>query len=297
MIPTHNHFRFASPELPIYVTYRILNGKHYTTPGDTYVARYFSVLLVYRGEVQTSIGGESIVLLPGDIRIFLKGDLHLFRCQAPDTRYLQVSFDPRLLSAFPKESYFYKRFTAPLRAGILDCPRLLHPGDPGYDEIFSQVDRLDVDREGQESYDATVLSVAISVCTALIPYCTTGQPASDSAEDVVRTCLQYMSQNGGKPITLEEMAALVHLHPNYLCTVFKKHTGRTVFEHLTRQRLRLAARRLQSTKKPVHQIAESCGFSSISFFNRKFRKIYGMTPLAYRKKYAHQPVFDDPLLL
>lgn len=32
------------------------------------------------------------------------------------------------------------------------------------------------------------------------------------------------------------------MHPNYLCTVFKSYTGKTIFDHLTKQRLRRASR-------------------------------------------------------
>lgn len=286
MEPIRNHFRPATQELPIHVTYRVLDSNPSANPGFTYVAHYFSALLIYRGEVLTSIGGKPYVLKAGDIRIFLKDDLHLFRTQAPDTRYVQISLTPKLF-LFPKDQFFYKRFVQPLRSGKLDCPRLLRPGDEGYDAVYQQLDRLDLSREGQDSYNIELFSIAISLCSALFPYCRTGAPSSYPTEDVVRTCLKYMSEHSDEKITLEQMAELVHLHPNYLCTVFKNYTGKTIFDHLTKQRLRRASRKLRSTALPVQQVAESCGFPSVSFFTRKFRQIYGCTPTQYRKRHAN----------
>lgn len=286
MEPIRNYFRNSTPELPINVTYRILDSRPSDSPGFTYVANYFSVLLIYRGEVLTSIAGKPYVLKAGDIRVFLKDDLHLFRTQAPDTRYVQISITPKLF-AFPSNQYFYRHFVQPLKDNQLDCPRLFRPGDPGHKALYQQMDRLDMTREGQDSYTAELFAISVSLCCALLPYCTTGQPASYPIEDAVRTCLKFMSEHGNEKITLEQMAVLVHLHPNYLCTIFKEYTGKTIFDHLTKQRLRRASRQLRSTKLPVQQVAESCGFPSASFFSRKFHSIYGCTPIQYRKRYAN----------
>lgn len=293
MEPTITYYRHATQELPLHVTYRVYSASPSQNPGFTYIAHFFSVLLVYRGELLTSINGKPRLLEAGDIRIFLRDDLHLFRCNAPDTRYVQISLSSKLLQ-LPEDQYLYRRFVQPLNEKKLDCPRLLRPGNEGYDEIFHLMHKLDHTKEGQESYNGTLFSVAISLCTALLPYCTTGTPVSYPVEDAVRTCLKYMSDHSSEKITLEQMAELVHLHPNYLCTVFKEYTGKTIFDHLTRQRLRRASKKLRNTRLPVQQIAEESGFPSVSFFTRKFRAVYGCTPTQYRKDYGHiYPELDD----
>lgn len=286
MEPTVTYYRYATNELPLHVNYRIYTGRAVTGPGFTYIANFFSVLLVYRGQVQTSISGNPVVLEAGDIRVFLQGDLHHFMCLTPDTRYVQISILPRLLD-FPKDQYLYQRFVQPLREKKLDCPRLLRPGDEGYEAVYQQMHILDHNRESQDSYSAALFAVAVGLCAAILPYCTTGQPVSYPTEDAIRTCLKYMSDHSSEKITLETLAALVHLHPNYLCSVFKEYTGKTIFDHLTRQRLRRASRKLRNSRLPVQQIAEGCGFPSISFFTRKFRAIYGCSPTQYRKSYGH----------
>ena len=286
MEPSITYYHPAGKELPVNVTYRVINAHTSPSLGFTYIAHYFSVLLVYRGEVLTSMNGVPVGLQPGDIRIFLQGDLHHLRGNAPDTRYVQISIRPSFW-AFPKDHYFYRHFVEPLSAGTLDCPRLLRPGDGGYEAMYALMHRLDHTREGQESYLADLVSIGISLCTTLLPYCTTGTPVSYPTEDAVRSCLKYMSDHSAEKITLEQMAELVHLHPNYLCTVFKQYTGKTIFDHLTRQRLRRAVQKLRTTRLPVQQIAERAGFPSISFFTRKFRAVYGCSPSQFRKSYGH----------
>lgn len=294
MEPTANFFRLSSPELPMHVTYRVarFSTPPSRTPSFTYVAHYFSVLLVYRGEVLTSIFGKPEVLSPGDIRVFLQDDLHLFQSLSTDTRYVQISLTPNLFG-FPKEHFFYQHFVGPLANKELDCPRLFHPGDEGYDGLYQQMHRLDNTREGQDSYTAELFAIATALCIALLPYCRTGKPVSYPIEDSVRACLKYMSDHSNEKITLEQLAEVAHMHPNYLCAVFKNYTGKTIFDHLTKQRLRRAARKLRSTRQPIQEIAETSGFPSLSFFNRKFRAVYGCSPSEYRRKYANLYPLDE----
>ena len=109
---------------------------------------------------------------------------------------------------------------------------------------------------------------------------------------MVYLCLEYIKNNYTQKLTLQELAELVHLQPNYLCAVFKARTGRTIFEHITRYRCSWAAKLLRSTPLPVNQIAERCGFPSISFFTRKFTALHGWSPTAYRKQFAGRELGD-----
>ena len=64
MEPTVTFFRTATKELPILVTYRVYNATPSEALGFTYIAHFFSVLLVYRGQVQSSINGTPVLPFP-----------------------------------------------------------------------------------------------------------------------------------------------------------------------------------------------------------------------------------------
>ena len=93
-----------------------------------------------------------------------------------------------------------------------------------------------------------------------------------------RIC-SFIDQN----ITLEELAEYAHLSEGQFCRSFKELTGMTPFRYLIRYRILQSCNQLLLTDKKVTEIALSCGFNNISYYNRAFFKIMRMTPTEYRK--------------
>jgi AraC-like DNA-binding protein len=105
--------------------------------------------------------------------------------------------------------------------------------------------------------------------------------ATDCAMENLRV---YLDENYSVRLTLAHIAEKVNLSPNYLCRVFKRYTGRTVFQYLMQRRIEAAILQLTSTKDKVISIAYDCGFDDITHFNRTFRRLVGTTPREYRKR-------------
>jgi transcriptional regulator GlxA family with amidase domain len=75
------------------------------------------------------------------------------------------------------------------------------------------------------------------------------------------------------------------MNPFAFSRLFKKHCGSGFVEYLNRIRTSKACYLLRETSHQVHDIASECGFSSISNFNKQFRKTEGISPRDYRAQF------------
>lgn len=292
MTSNRSYYRPRTPDFPLAVSY-FFNEGVIKTPLYLHSSVSIEFTFLQEGQADICVDGKTLVLHPGEIHIIIPGQNYTFRSVMPKTSYIHLSFSPDLISS-SFGHFFQKRFVEPLKCGILQVPRVIRPEDAAYAKMVQEMRRLDAAKEGMEEYTCELFSVAFSLCAALLPFCTEkdresgSQKSTENTENVVRICLEYMHTHYADNITLAQLAQLVHLHPNYLCALFKKFTGITIFEQLSRFRINRASRFLRSTNSPVNQIAEKCGFQSASFFCRKFVEYYGMSPTAYRKIFNQQ---------
>jgi len=87
-----------------------------------------------------------------------------------------------------------------------------------------------------------------------------------------------------EPLTLWQLARDAAMSPYYFLRTFHVVAGVTPYQFVLTQRLRRAAVRLRQTTDPISAIAYEAGFNDLSTFNRRFRRIMGMTPGAWRTR-------------
>lgn len=282
-----NYTRKATPDFPMSVHY-FAPSMIFQKPGYTSRHEEIEILYLRQGAVEMYVKGDKMLLTGGDIHILPPQTVHSIRTADLSTQYINIKISPDLFS-FPENHYFHQRFIKPLRAGILHIPQLVRPADPLHPALLAQLERLDISQEGTDAYTARLLSIAMNFCTDLLPYCTTVNDSvpSNAAESSAanEACLAYINSHYTENFSLQDLADYVHLHPNYLCSIFKAYTGKTVFQHLTHLRILRAGQLLRSTDTSIAQVAEACGYQDPNLFSRKFKVIVGCSPTAYRKRF------------
>jgi two-component system response regulator YesN len=101
---------------------------------------------------------------------------------------------------------------------------------------------------------------------------------------LIRKAIDYIKHNYSSDISLDLVAAHVHLSTAYLSRIFNKKMGTSFSDFLAQVRLKEAKRRLRTSDETIDQIAEATGFSSNSYFSAVFKKHEGVTPSEYREK-------------
>ena len=96
----------------------------------------------------------------------------------------------------------------------------------------------------------------------------------------------YVQKNYDKKIKLNDVSSLVSMGDEAFCRFFKKALSKSFFAFINEYRINLCCKMLIETNMQISQIAYSCGYESLPFFYRQFKKFIGCSPLVYRKNYA-----------
>ncbi|MFC5404920.1 helix-turn-helix transcriptional regulator [Cohnella soli] len=119
--------------------------------------------------------------------------------------------------------------------------------------------------------------------------------ATDKASNyVVKQAIQYLSLQYARPISIEQMSAMLGYHRTHLCKLFKQATGLSPMQYLMNVRMTKAERLLDETAMTVEQIASSVGIGDALYFSKKFRKRTGRSPTEYRKALRNGPERSSP---
>jgi len=97
----------------------------------------------------------------------------------------------------------------------------------------------------------------------------------------------YVNTHYDHKIRLRDLGALVNMTEASFSRFFTKMMGRPFFTYLNEFRVNVASRLLIDTDKSVGEIGFSCGYESLPFFYKQFKKHKGLTPHKYRQK--HRP--------
>lgn len=108
------------------------------------------------------------------------------------------------------------------------------------------------------------------------------QSAQLSKRHEIVEAYQYVLRHLDRKITLEEVAEALYLNPSYFSRLFKKETGETFIEYVTKMKLTRAKQMLRETRDSVGKICELLGYDNQSYFIKLFKNETGVTPAEYR---------------
>jgi AraC family transcriptional regulator len=98
-----------------------------------------------------------------------------------------------------------------------------------------------------------------------------------------RRSKEMMHAGIGSNLSIAAVAAACRLTPNHFGRCFKRSTGDTPYQYLTRLRLEEAKRLMLTAQRSLAEIALACGFGDQSHFTRIFSRNVGMSPAAWRR--------------
>lgn len=250
------------------------------------------IITVLQGEVSVTIRDECHTGRRGDVFVVNAGELHeirggvgnLFRAFVFPLEFLQ----------FRREDSAQEQWLQPLESQEAHFAAVVSGSSPAGQDIFAELLRImEADDHRPPGYQLLIKASLLRIVALLAGAELIGSTHESSARpeyqsQMLRDIIEYLNETCTESVRLPEVAARFGLTPQYFCTFFKEHFGRTLIQHINLLRIQRASRYLRETDLPVMEVGFLVGFENFSYFIKRFREVFACTPTEYRKKSREQ---------
>jgi AraC-type DNA-binding domain-containing proteins len=108
--------------------------------------------------------------------------------------------------------------------------------------------------------------------------------SSVSKQKRVHQVADYISKNYEKIHSVEALAETFYMSKSYLCRIFKEVINFTISEYINLHRIEASTQYLKAGKHSITEIANMVGYSSLTYFEKVFKREMHLSPLQYRKQ-------------
>lgn len=274
-------------DFPFQISEVVLNHKN-SRPDTFHWHSYFEITYVQEGQGNYSVNGQEYMMKPGDIIIFNNVEAHGWKLMGEDMKLLVMIFSPEFVAE--KLSVFDSEYLKPFVERGSNFKNRIGSEEPVSHEIRKGIREIYAEWQQQkEGYPLMIKANILRILTMLIR---TYQDESKSGEMLkekksamkrLEQAISYIDHHYSEKITLDEVAAAAYMSSNYFSSYFRKVTGISFSEYVTRIRISHARELLRDTDKSVTEIAMECGFHNISNFYRLYKKQVGKPPRDEKK--------------
>lgn len=245
------------------------------------------LIVIQKGSGIISVDFHSQTVKAGDIVFVLPGQLHSIEQEKEERmEYENILFHPSMLLC-SEPDLCGTDFILPLVENPATIQTFLTPDTPAYPSLSECIRKMDhLCDLRPKGYQLAVKGWLFQLMFHLVSnQKAIKQPSSSQQKhrDKLKTILKHVEEHYSEPLTIEDMANLIHYSKSHFMKFFKTHMNTGFTQYLNHYRLTMAARLLVSTEDSILTIASSSGFDNLSYFNRLFRREFQMTPKQYRK--------------
>mgnify|MGYP005757566105 FL=1 len=245
---------------------------------------YFEITTAQSGVLDFQVGQAHTLLEPGDSIFVNQNMLHGIRQLSglePDP-LPNIVFSGTVVA--PETSTIYRKYIRPILAcNSLPFVVFRHDNDL-WDEVRQWIRTTYFAMQKQS--DCYEMTVQRSICCIFETIFRNfdSLPKSNASRVQLNTqirlqkMLSYIYENYAQRITLADIAGAAHISRSEAGRCFQSYLGCSPVEALIKYRLQTAKRLLHETTLTLQEISFACGFHSVNYFSRQFRKRYGYSP-------------------
>ena len=247
---------------------------------------------VLSGQIGYQVNGKSYVLKEGD-GIFCNTNAphtgHMI--DGMDCVYISTTFAPRFLYGF-SNSVIQTRYVEPVLTDMQLASIVFSPEIDWQNQVLACMHRIyDLSLSQPSAFEMEIQELLLSIWIEIYRHASFSGESQNTAatRDVerLRILLDYIHRHYMEHLTLEDLAAQIHICRSECCRFFKKCMNESLFDYLLDYRIEKSLPLLLERQASITSVAEQTGFSSPAYFSKIFRQQMGCSPSEYRNRADH----------
>lgn len=239
---------------------------------------FHEIMIAFEGSFENYVRDRWLEMQPGQAVFIADRDLHQVRGQ--DCHWVNIAFTPPWLARADDALAANERIRSLPRRR--QPPRIQMTGQE-IGLLLQRVAGLSPHQQGQED-DSRFRLLLLEVLAGFLAAGQTS-PSSDMRPAWLGKLLEDFRRLPLEQINRDRLVEMSGRSEEHLCRVFRSRLRQSPTELVNAARLDQAARLLKATQRSVTDVALDCGYQSLSYFYRRFRRRFGCSPKRYRLRH------------
>lgn len=255
---------------------------------------FFEFVYVYSGNCDITVDSVSFHMTEGDLCLFNLRALHTIKAETSSeniifnllVKHSQMDDAYFRLFALPKDEMISGFFLEAMQNKTIVDNYLLFRRDEGnaYEEMVHHIIREYYEQSLYKHEMYSLLLAALLIDLARLYKHNTMQKSESELPNAVFTEIITFIYDHCRDVSIATLSHRFNYSPSYLSNLIKKYYNSSFSDILQSARFQEAAKLLRTTTLPVCDVMEQIGCTNRTWFTKKFKERYGITPAEYRKK-------------
>ena len=243
------------------------------------------IIYIKKGHGIITVDFTQYQVSAGTLALIIPGQLHsIEQYENESMEYENIIFSLDLLCTGSMDA-LSSEFFEPFLAGTIGFEHLVCCDDEHYPALSSCLNHIDsISSSFPKGYRLAIKGALFTFFYTIFTNSTDiPAPKNDPHIERLKSVLKYIETNYMNTISIDEISSVSGFSASHFMRFFKSAMGTSFTSYLSSYRLSMAARLLLLTNNSILDIALSCGYENLSYFNRSFKKRYKKTPSEYRR--------------
>lgn len=282
-LQTYYYKKMPDPNwgIDIFLAENFKKGRNFSTHWHEHMQLYFFT----EGKALVECNKKHYYVTTGSIIVINSNELHSLESLSDDLKFYTIRIDSSFLFS-NQVDLCQTKFLSPLSQNQISFQNLIENDKQILDCVTMTIQEYFSKKIGYElAVKSLIYQLIVLLLRKYISKFLTRKELILKVNNLKRfdSIFKYIDSNYSKKIATSDLSNIVHISTYHFCRIFKQMTGKTTTDYINGIRMEKAADYLNKGDLNITEIALRCGFDSINYFSRLFKRHYNVSPTKFKE--------------